>query len=391
MAHSNKSNFCIRPFNSVVVSTDGSLRPCCKIKKDENNIKNISIKEYWNSKYFLQLRKKFLNNEKPKECENCWNEEKNNLESHRLKSNHEYKAIFKNNYIKNLKLIEKDNLCYPEDIEISITNTCNLKCQMCSGRESSKLLIENNDLNFENYNQKDYNFNKKNYYKIEEIIKQDFKLLNLRGGEPLINKIILNLIQKLVDTKKAKNITLHITTNGTTCSDEILRLMDHFKNVRIMFSIESIGKFNDYMRYPSNWQDIEKNILKFQKLKNVYVYINTVIQNLNLLYIEPLINFAYLNNIFLNFSKLSKPQYLEFDNLPLNLLKKSYDKLYNIDKKKLIHTKNIKEIIDLLKIKINNYKYDKKNFAMFIDMIKKRDQYRKISIADYMPEIYNII
>jgi MoaA/NifB/PqqE/SkfB family radical SAM enzyme len=262
---------------------------------------------------------------------------------------------------------------------------------MCSGKESSKLLIENNDLNFENYNQKDYNFNKKNYYKIEEIIKQDFKLLNLRGGEPLINKIILNLIQKLVDTKKAKNITLHITTNGTTCSDKILRLMDHFKNVRIMFSIESIGKFNDYMRYPSNWQDIEKNILKFQKLKNVYVYINTVIQNLNLLYIEPLINFAYLNNIFLNFSKLSKPQYLEFDNLPLDLLKKSYDKLYNIDKKKLIHTKNIKEIIDLLKIKINNYKYDKKNFVMFTDMIKKRDQYRKISIADYMPEIYNII
>ena len=59
--------------------------------------------------------------------------------------------------------------------------------------------------------------------------------------------------------------------------------------------------------------------------------------------------------------------------------------------KKLLHTKNIKEIINLLKIKIDAYKHDEEKFNMFTDMIKKRDQYRKISIADYMPEIYNII
>ena len=391
MADSNNSNFCIRPFNSVVISTDGSLRPCCMIKKEKYNIKNTNIKEYWNNEYFLELREKFLNNKKPKECESCWNEEKNNLVSHRLKSNFEYKAIFKNNYTKNLKLIKKDNLSFPEDIEISITNICNLKCQMCSGSESSKLLIENNDLNFENHNQKNYNFNKKNYFKIEEIIKQDVKLLNLRGGEPLINKIIINLIQKLVDEEKAKNITLHITTNGTTCNDKILKLMSHFKNVRIMFSIEYVGKFNDYLRYPSNWEEIEKNILKFKSLKNVYLYINTIIQNLNILYLEPLIEFAYKHNIFLNFRILKKPIYLELDNLPIDILKKSYEKLVKIDKKKLIHTENIHETINYLENIIKNFKFNQKKFNMFTDMIKKRDRYRKISIADYMPEIYNII
>jgi hypothetical protein len=88
-------------------------------------------------------------------------EENNLLKSHRLESNFEYKAIFKNNYIKNLKLIKKDNLNYPEDIELSITNICNLSCQMCTGKESSRLLRENNYLNFENLNQSDYELNEK--------------------------------------------------------------------------------------------------------------------------------------------------------------------------------------------------------------------------------------
>ena len=391
MANSSNSNFCIRPFNSVVISTDGSLRPCCMINKDKNNIKNTNIKEYWEGEYFVNLRKKFLNNEKPKECENCWNEEKHNLVSHRLKSNFEYKAIFKNNYIKNLKLIKKSNLDYPEDIEISITNICNLKCQMCSGSESSKLLVENNDLQFENNNQKNFSLDKKNYYKIEEIIKQDFKLLNLRGGEPLINKIIINLIQKLVETKKAKDITLHITTNGTTCTNKILQLLSHFKKVRIMVSVESTGKFNDYLRYPSTWKEIEKNILNFQSLKNVYLLFNTIIQNLNILYLEPLIDFAYTHNIFLNFRILKKPIYLELDNLPIDILKKSYEKLKQIEEKKLIHTKNIYETINYLENIIKNFKFDQNKFDMFKNMIKKRDQYRKISIKDYMPEIHNII
>jgi radical SAM protein with 4Fe4S-binding SPASM domain len=228
---SDNSNFCIRPFNSTVISTDGSLSPCCRIKRKNFNIKTSTIAEYWNNKYISQLRKKFLNNERPKECESCWNEENNKFESHRLKSNFEYKAIFKNNYEKNLKLIKKNNLSYPEDIEFSITNICNLSCQMCSGKYSSKLLIENNHLNLENLKQDNYNFNDKMDKEIQEILKHDLELLNLRGGEPLVNKNIINLIEKLTVMNKAKNMTLHITTNGTICNNKILNLFNKFKKI----------------------------------------------------------------------------------------------------------------------------------------------------------------
>ena len=387
----NKSNFCIRPFNSVVISTDGAITPCCQFISKDFNIKNINIENYWNSNYLKNLRQKFLNDEKPTECQNCWRKEIDNFESHRMESNSSYKAIFKNNYERNLKYIKKHNLSFPEDIEFSITNICNLACQMCSGEYSSKLLIENNLLNFENLKQDNYNFNKEIDRTIQEIMKHDLKLLNLRGGEPLVNKIIIGLIKELTLNKKAENMTLHITTNGTTCNKKILDLLCKFKDVRIMFSIESVGKYNDYLRYPSNWEKIEKNIIEFKKLTNGYLYINTVVQNLNILYLEKLIDFAYANDIFLNFDILKSPHYLEYKNLPLNLLEQSYEKLKNIEKVKLTHTKNIDKTILLLKKTIDSYKYDDKKFFEFSDMIKKRDKHRKISIADYMPEIYNII
>jgi radical SAM protein with 4Fe4S-binding SPASM domain len=391
MAHSNKSIFCIRPFNSAVISTDGFITPCCQFVGKKFNINNSDIKNYWDSDYLKNLRKKFLNDEKPQECRRCWDKEFNNLTSHRIESNFQYKSIFKNNYERNLKLIKKSNLSFPEDVEFSITNICNLACQMCTGAYSSKLLIENNFLKFENLKQKDYNFNKNTDDAIEEISKHDIKLLNLRGGEPLVNKIIIKLIKKLSTTSNAKNMTLHITTNGTTCDDKILDLLKKFKKIRLMLSIESFGKYNDYMRYPSNWLEIEKNIFEFQKLTNTYLYINTVVQNLNILYLEQLIEFAYQNKLFLNFDILKDPYYLEYKNLPLDLLKESYKRITQIKKKKLVHTKNIHETILLLKENIDNYSYDEKKFIKFSDMIKKRDKYRKISIADYMPEIYKVI
>jgi hypothetical protein len=51
--------------------------------------------------------------------------------------------------------------------------------------------------------------------------------------------------------------------------------------------------------------------------------------------------------------------------LPLELLKKSYEKLNNIDKKKLLHTKNIREIKNLLKKKIDNIVMMKKIYHVY--------------------------
>jgi hypothetical protein len=74
-------------------------------------------------------------------------------------------------------------------------------------------------------------------------------------------------------------------------------------------------------------------------------------------------------------------------NLPEKTLRTAYNKLSQIPDKKLVHTKNIKEIVLLVKDRIGHHTLDSKKYNEFLDMIKMRDQYRKIHIKDYMPEL----
>ena len=93
MEKSNK--FCIKPFTSVVIDTAGNLKPCCSLNKKLTRFKNKKvanasngINKYYNSKYNQYLRKKFLNNEAPEECQLCWDQEAREFESERIRANY---------------------------------------------------------------------------------------------------------------------------------------------------------------------------------------------------------------------------------------------------------------------------------------------------------------
>ena len=400
IANVDKKNFCIRPFNSALIDTDGEMKVCCYIQSNKTdfknyktyNIKKNNLEDWWKNEYLDYLRENFLSNKKLVECSACWNIEKQGLKSFRQLSNFEYKTIFQRDFKKYLKLLKKDDLTFPEDIELRITNLCNLKCQMCESSQSSALLKENNDLNLDIKNQKDFNLDQNTFTKIEEIVQNDNLIcINLRGGEPLFNKKIIYLLKILVIQQKSKKINLHISTNATICNNEIIKILEQFQSLRIMLSVEGTGSVNEYIRYPSKWKIVKNNILKFKELKNAYLYINTVVQNLNILHLDDLVNFAYENKIFIKFEKIAHPDYLDFTNLPKILLQKSYDKLSLLTSEKLLHTENLKTIIDLLKISIENFVYNEKKMLMFTDMIKKRDNYRNISIEHYIPEVYKNI
>tara|TARA_Y100000389_G_C17350866_1_gene458381 strand:- start:287 stop:1075 length:789 start_codon:yes stop_codon:yes gene_type:complete len=258
---------------------------------------------------------------------------------------------------------------------------------MCSGTNSSKLLIENNALGFEKLDQKDYNLEDNHFEDIKKIAMHDLKMLKLLGGEPLFNPKVIELLKMLVDSGKSKEIKLHVTTNGTVCNDKIIELLNKFNDKRIMLSIDATEKCNDYVRYPSNWKVIEKNVKRFRTLPNTYMYINTVVQNLNILYLDKLIHFANENKIFLNLDSIIRPSHLDFLNLPKSLLQKSLDRLLDIKNDELIHTKNIPEIIKKIQDYMKNGKLNDKAYTSFTSMIRKRDAYRKVDIKNYMPEL----
>lgn len=394
-----KNNFCIRPFTSLEIFTRGAVKTCCRITPEKTKFKGktdftvkTGIKYFWNSEYRSFLKQQFLANERPEECVDCWRQEDRGSTSHRMLGNEEQKIIFQNkNTERYLRQLGKWDLKSPEIVTASITNLCNLKCQMCDGAHSSTLLQENHKLGLEkNIRQKDLTWSDNDKIRtLDESITEKLKTLYLLGGEPLMVPEILELLEKVsMDKDVTDNIELNIVTNATICNDKIINLLGKFKKVKLVLSIDSTGKCNEYIRFPSKWSTIESNVLKFKSLENITLYINSVVQNINLLNLQDNINFAYEHGIHLNFSILDRPEYLQFDNLPKTLLQLALNRLSKIEDKKLIHTTNCKNFVDILSQKVSkDHTVDINNYDKFKSMIQMRDTHRKISIKDYIPEL----
>jgi tRNA isopentenyl-2-thiomethyl-A-37 hydroxylase MiaE len=65
----------------------------------------------------------------------------------------------------------------------------------------------------------------------------------------------------------------------------------------------------------------------------------------------------------------------------------AHSKLSSIKKEDLHHTDSVDQIVNMLETNINNYNLDTVKYNNFIDMVKKRDNYRKIDIKNYLPEL----
>ena len=398
MTKAKDSPFCIRPFTSIILNANGEVKPCCYIDKKQSdykgvkdfNIKTSSVDEYWNSDYRQYLQNQFLNDFKPKECQTCWKHEAENTISGRQLANRAHKFLAKTNYEKYLKLLGKLKLDQPQEYEITITNLCNLKCMMCNGAHSSKLLIENHAIGEElNVKQSDYDWSdktKKNL--VESIAPKTVKRMSLLGGESLLVPDIIQILDNFSQTEYAKDLELTVVTNGTVFNERIRNILSKFKKLTVMFSMESTDTQNNYMRFPSNWQTINDNIEGFKSRQNAYLYINCVVQNLNILYIDQLVNFASNNGIHLNLTRLVDPDYLQINNLPISVLELAYQRLNAIPKERLIHTTNVENVTEAVYNMIkNNNEPKKETFEKFKKMIILRDKYRKISIQNYMPEL----
>ena len=93
------------------------------------------------------------------------------------------------------------------------------------------------------------------------------KLIVFSGGEPFIHRTFRDILRKLVETRDAAHIELYITSNGMTHSGELSSLLGHFSSVELGISVDGFGALQEYIRFPSQWDVLKRNISSFQKDK----------------------------------------------------------------------------------------------------------------------------
>jgi len=262
----------------------------------------------------------------------------------------------------------------PSRLEVHVGNLCNLKCLTCRPEDSSKFLVEDQILGISNHTQSDYVLPDAFLDNVAESIAQGkIELLDLRGGESMLVPAIKKFLMALQDPA-FEQVKLRIQTNGTVLDDEWKLLLQRFKNVEVMLSIDAVGKANTYIRYPAVWQDIERNTAWFKTQPHIKLYVNCTISNLNVLLIGELVEWCRQTGVFFHGVPLTKPVFYQFNNLPRDVLTLAQDQLK-------VYGDEFKYI---LQATADNDSANWQNFCHTIDL---RDQHRGNRIFDVVPEL----
>lgn len=363
----NKS-FCVLPFYRTVVRTNGSLAPCCAIL-NYDNIKNTSIESFWKSDRLTQLRKNMLEGNLCSDCEVCYEEERQYGKSMRTESHRDHLVndhTDLNSFVNNSRYLDRN---FPNHLELHAGNLCNLKCLMCKPQDSSSFLAEDKILKISNFQQQNFQISDSIVETtVSTALNHGIEVLDLRGGESMLVPSIRKVIQSLPQNHGIK--CLRLQTNCTILDDFWKQAFQQFETVELMMSIDAYGAANDYIRYPSKWEEIERNVDYFVSCNNTKFYINCTVSNLNVLILRPLIDWCKAKNIYLHYSFCSDPDFYHYTNLPEPLFELALSRLqdwngYN----------------SLIGMNANNKHWDK-----FCQMINIRDKHRNNSIFDVVPE-----
>ena len=281
----SSETFCILPWVNATTVTDGSVSLCCVARDaSEIDLNKQTLTDYWNSDYVKTARRHMLAGERVKSCERCYTEEAHGYKSLRLVENEAWKKRCDVSAIQELigKTAPDGALDAPlQYIDLRLGNTCNMQCIMCRPRESSRwaqVAQKMNELSAEEHAPTEWHFSgaietdRLQWYRNEEFwsdLKSHLPYIKevvLAGGEPFLIKEHFEFIKTCCETGDARHMRIRYHTNGTVFTEELIPFWAQFEQVRFFISIDGIGEVANYVRHPTNWEEVRKNIARFDGL-----------------------------------------------------------------------------------------------------------------------------
>jgi len=366
--------FCNHIQKGLFVSHRG-VGLCCVAEKKYTNISPL---DFWNGEIRQKALKQMHDNLPVDGCNRCYKTEKKNIPSSRT---------FAKSYD---RLPSKD---LPTMLDLDFSNFCNLKCVMCNPARSSEWAKELS-----------LPVSKINYDMIDELvsISNHVEHITIQGGEPSIMPEYEYFFQKLEEKGYASNIELQIITNVTNVNRKFYKLLATFKRVRLSVSVDAYGTANDYIRWPSKFKQITKNMHSISKMPgNIQV---DILSSLNILsmfdYHEFLKWCGELEEIFESNGKtirmvpmkVQEPKEFSPFSAPRRLKDKFVDdvKLFATENP-LKHNSNWKLEMMLLCRSIQQSPEDTHAISVLKGKINDLDAKRNVDIANYIPDFHQYV
>ena len=415
-----KNTFCPLPWNHISVGLNGKGRVCCDgytFLKDQNGNPALwkeskGLHSYFNSVDYRKIRKQMLKGERPIHCKHCFHQEDHGAKSMRLQYLDQYESDI-DKMIKNTN--EDGSIDMPEItyVDMALGNLCNLKCRMCHphasyiiGKDWQKMGKPYDEKSvYETKNDKWYVF--PNTLRMLREALPHIRVIFTAGGEPMLVKEHLQILEMIIEEGHAGHITLRYNSNQTVIPERIIKLWRHFEKVEFNCSVEAVGPLNDYIRHPSKWEKLEKNIHFLDQLshscRNIEIHIHTTLQAYNVSRIPDLLHWLAGSNFkalyrFPYFIWVKIPEWLSPVVFPYDMRHKIADKILEsleAQKKDFFsynsaHNDLTSERMALLKSFCGMMKTGasrKRDLIQFIEETKKHDTLRNEFVLNVLPEL----
>lgn len=170
---------------------------------------------------------------------------------------------------------------YPFDFQVILTNACNLKCRSCGSSHSTEWYKELKTMTPETVGEiGNYLYplphgqagdRKGEFISSMEDWLPFVKRIEIVGGEPFYTKNWENAWNFMIEKGKAQDIILNMSTNATIINEPLVRrIAENFKRVGIGLSIDGMGKTFEYLRKNAIWDEVTKNLIKFNEINLDY-------------------------------------------------------------------------------------------------------------------------
>lgn len=269
--------YCILPFISASIGTNGLVRPCCEYPTEESygSMLENKLSDLLENEKAQKLKSEMLSGKGSVHCQYCCDIEATGSESKRTQNLKKYKA---------LESHDKNAMRY---LDIRFSNLCNFSCRTCMPSASTSWYADASFLSGGKFEDPGIVKPTKNDQELFDQLEEHIETLEevyFAGGEPLLEANHYKFLEKLIE-KKRTDIRLLYTTNFSSLrfkSESVTDYWNQFKTVNVNLSLDDFGKRGEYIRKGLKYQTFIDNLQTLKKnCPHVQVSIATAVSLLN--------------------------------------------------------------------------------------------------------------
>jgi MoaA/NifB/PqqE/SkfB family radical SAM enzyme len=310
--------FCILPWLQLNFSTDGSAQLCCRATRSIADGKGVPLtldrapfSQIWNSEHMVNARRAMAEGRRVADCAPCYLHERTMGTSLRKDANdgwlwsvpvEERPAVIRKRIAQSVADGHVMKTA-PIKLHLWFGSHCNLQCRMCHATFSSRIAADPVHRSWspgaptaglppeQRRFQDGRNWAESRSVVFGELFEDTSQITSLAfaGGEPFLQAQIEPLLQLLIDRGRAPLMDLYFSTNGTVYRESLIDKLKQFGKVTLAVSVDGVGAVNDYIRFPSRWDAVWQNVLRFRDLGFALVQVDPTFQAYNALAITDLL------------------------------------------------------------------------------------------------------